>query len=114
MRRRTPGSTPAAPTLPPRATAYLMPSHHAGLEFIDQPLPPLDAGGEGIADQAIFGVVRNGDGFVVRVESDDRQDGAENILPQDSAVPCDIGEHRGRSEERRVGKAGASTCRDRW
>src|SRR5215207_1473310 len=66
----------------------------AGAELTTDRQRPLLVGGGDVAAEAVLVVVGHADGFVVTVERDDDEHGAEDLLARDRHVVGDVGEQR--------------------
>src|ERR1039457_428977 len=72
---------------------------HAVLERLAEAQPSLQIAGVHIGDEAVLGVIGQGDSLLLGVEDDHRGDGSEDFLTQDGRIGRHIHEHRGRVEE---------------
>src|SRR6476619_4363434 len=68
----------------------------AGLQAAAHAPRPIEIAREQPRGQAVGGVVRDREGLGLGLERDDRNDGAEDLLPRDSARGCGLGEDRWR------------------
>lgn len=69
--------------------------HHAGLDVLGEVVRPGQVLRPDVGGQAVLGVVRQGEGFVVVLERGDGHDGTEDFLLEDPRVRCDVGKHGG-------------------